>query len=55
MFDKSVYTKRRGTLLGKMREAGAQGILLFIGNAEAPAQYRDNCYKFRQDSTWLYY
>ncbi len=55
MFDKSVYTRRRGTLLGKMREAGAQGILLFIGNAEAPAQYRDNCYKFRQDSTWLYY
>ena len=39
----------------KMREAGESGIILFIGNAEAPAQYRDNCYKWRQDSTWLYY
>ena len=39
----------------KMREAGQNGIILFIGNAEAPAQYRDNCYKWRQDSTWLYY
>lgn len=38
-----------------MREKGEKGILLFIGNAEAPAQYKDNCYKFRQDSTWLYY
>ncbi len=55
MFDKNVYIERRRTLLGKMREAGAQGILLFIGNAEAPAQYKDNCYKFRQDSTWLYF
>ena len=55
MFDKNVYIERRRTLLGKMREAGAQGILLFIGNAEAPAQYKDNCYKFRQDNTWLYF
>ena len=38
-----------------MKEAGQGGIILFIGNAEAPAQYRDNCYKWRQDSTWLYY
>ena len=34
---------------------GQRGIAIFIGNAEAPAQYRDNCYKYRQDSTWLYY
>lgn len=34
---------------------GETGIAVFIGNADAPAQYRDNCYKFRQDSTWLYY
>ena len=39
----------------KMRDAGENGIILFIGNAEAPAQYKDNCYKWRQDSTWLYY
>lgn len=55
MFAKEVYVRRRETLLQKMREAGQSGLILFIGNAEAPAQYRDNCYKWRQDSTWLYY
>ena len=55
MFAKEVYVRRRATLLAKMREAGEKGLILFIGNAEAPAQYKDNCYKWRQDSTWLYY
>ena len=55
MFTKEVYVARRAALLAKMREAGEKGIILFIGNAEAPAQYKDNCYKWRQDSTWLYY
>ena len=55
MFAKEVYVRRRATLLAKMREAGQQGLILFIGNAEAPAQYKDNCYKWRQDSTWLYF
>lgn len=58
MFDKSVYIGRRRVLLEKMASAadqGKRGIALFIGNVEAPAQYRDNCYKFRQDSTWLYF
>ena len=55
MFAKEVYVNRRRTLLAKMREAGESGLILLVGNAEAPAQYRDNCYKWRQDSTWLYY
>lgn len=55
MFSKEVYVRRRQTLLDKMKEQGAEGIVLFIGNVDAPAQYRDNCYKFRQDSCWLYY
>jgi len=55
MFAKEVYVNRRATLLAKMREAGQSGLILFIGNAEAPAQYKDNCYKWRQDSSWLYY
>ena len=55
MFAKEVYVRRRKTLLEKMREAGQSGIILFVGNAEAPAQYKDNCYKWRQDSSWLYY
>ena len=55
MFAKEVYVRRRATLAQKMREAGQNGIILFIGNAEAPAQYKDNCYKWRQDSSWLYF
>jgi Xaa-Pro aminopeptidase len=55
MFAKEVYVRRRRTLLEKMRASGQNGLVLFIGNAEAPAQYKDNCYKWRQDSCWLYY
>ena len=55
MFAKEVYVSRRATLLAKMREAGQSGLILFVGNADAPAQYKDNCYKWRQDSSWLYY
>ena len=55
MFAKEVYVRRRQTLMAKMREAGQSGLILFVGNAEAPAQYKDNCYKWRQDSTWLYF
>jgi hypothetical protein len=55
MFAKEVYVRRRQTLLAKMKEAGQSGLVLFIGNAEAPAQYKDNCYKWRQDSSWLYF
>ena len=55
MFAKEVYVRRRQTLMAKMREAGEKGLILFIGNAEAPAQYKDNCYKWRQDSSWIYY
>ncbi|MBO7071367.1 MAG: aminopeptidase P N-terminal domain-containing protein [Bacteroidales bacterium] len=55
MFAKEVYARRRETLLRKMREAGQNGLVLFVGNVEAPAQYKDNCYKWRQDSSWLYF
>ena len=55
MFEKEVYVNRRRTLLAKLAACGEKGIVLFVGNAEAPAQYKDNCYKWRQDSSWLYY
>ena len=55
MFAKEVYVRRRKTLLDKLVAEGCKGIVLFIGNVEAPAQYKDNCYKWRQDSSWLYY
>ena len=52
MLSKESYIRRRKALVEKM--AGEQGVLVFIGNTDSPAQYRDNCYKWRQDSTWLY-
>ncbi len=53
MFDKEVYIARRRSLLERL--AGQKGIALFLGNVDAPAQYKDNCYKWRQDSNWLYF
>ena len=58
MFTKEVYIARRKTLVEKMGQCapeGKRGIALFVGNVEAAAQYKDNPYKFRQDSSWLYY
>ena len=54
MFPKETYIARRKTLLEKMSSCapeGKRGIVLFIGNVEAAAQYKDNAYKFRQDSS----
>ena len=51
MFPKKVYQTRR-QLLAKDVESG---VILIPGNSEAPANYKDNCYKFRQDSTFLYF
>ena len=47
------YTERRSRLRGLLK--GEKGIAIFIGNVESAAQYRDNGYKWRQDSNWLYF
>jgi Xaa-Pro aminopeptidase len=51
MFDRDVYRTRRDEL---RRQLG-QGIALFLGNDESPMNYTDNTYRFRQDSSFLYY
>ncbi len=51
MFDASVYKQRRDRLRAQFNS----GILLFLGSPEAPANYPDNAYPFRQDSSFLYY
>jgi len=38
-----------------LREAVADGLILLPGNDEAPRNYLDNPYPFRQDSHFLYY
>ena len=51
MFKSEVYIKRREELHKKVKS----GIALFIGNSEAPMNYPDNTYHFRQDSDFLYF
>lgn len=45
------YKKRRKDL----REKLGNGLIILLGNNEAPCNYPDNTYKFRQDSTFLYF
>ena len=53
MFEASVYARRRRVLLERM--TGEKGVAVFVGNADAAMNYRGNDYKFRQDSSFLYY
>jgi len=51
MFKSDAYIKRREELRKKIKS----GLALFIGNTEAPMNYPDNTYHFRQDSDFLYF
>ncbi len=51
MFDKQAYTERRLKLRKKIRS----GLILIPGNTESPMNYPGNTYRFRQDSSFLYF
>ena len=51
MFAKETYIQRRKAL----KKSVGSGILLFLGNEEVGLNYTDNTYRFRQDSTFLYF
>lgn len=51
MFPKETYIQRRAQL----KKAVGSGLLIFLGNGESPMNYTDNIYRFRQDSSFLYY
>lgn len=51
MFSKQTHINRRNQL----RSQFESGMLLFLGNEESGMNYEDNTYRFRQDSTFLYY
>ena len=48
---KDTYVRRRARLAHDM----GSGLLLFLGNDEVGMNYADNTYRFRQDSTFLYF
>jgi Xaa-Pro aminopeptidase len=52
LFDQQVYTDRRRALKQNM---SSDGIILLPGNEDSSMNYKDNCYPFRQDSSFLYY
>jgi len=51
MFDAGTYIERRK----KLTEDLSSGIVVLFGNEESPMNYEDNQYRFRQDSTFLYF
>ena len=51
MFTAEIYAQRRAELCRRVGD----GLILLPGNVEAPFNYPNNTYAFRQDSTFLYY
>ena len=51
MFQSGVYKERRK----KLKTLVGKGLLIFLGNQESSINYVDNHYRFRQDSTFLYF
>ena len=51
MFSKETYTQRRNILKEKVNT----GLILIMGNEDTPMNYKDNTFRFRQDSNFLYY
>lgn len=51
LFNQNTYTERRDKLITHVED----GLILFLGNNDAPMNFRDNIYPYRQDSTFLYF
>ncbi len=51
MFKKETYIKRREQLSSSIQE----GLILLLGNVDVPLNYPHNTYRWRQDSSFLYY
>ena len=51
LFDAKTYSSRRAEL----REKVGRGLIILLGNNNAPCNYPANGYTFRQDSSFLYF
>lgn len=51
MFSKDIYVSRRNEL----KQRVGSGLIILFGNNDAPTNYPANGYRFRQDSSFIYY
>ena len=51
LFPRQTYIERRNVL----RQHVGSGLIVLFGNNDSPVNYPNNGYKFRQDSSFLYY
>ncbi len=51
MFTTEIYQQRRQKLVQQFEA----GVILLLGNIDSPFNASDNCYRFRQDSSFLYF
>ena len=51
MFTTEIYQLRRQKLVQQVKN----GLILLLGNIDSPFNSADNCYRFRQDSSFLYF
>ncbi len=51
LFSSNTYQARRN----KLKSLVGNGQILLFGNIESPMNYKDNTYRFRQDSSFLYF
>ena len=51
LFSKNTYVERRA----RLRQLVGHGLIILMGNNESPMNYPSNTYKFRQDSSFLYF
>ncbi len=51
LFSKNTYATRQNQLKEKLND----GLIWIPGNTESPLNYKDNIYRFRQDSTFRYF
>jgi len=50
-FNTEIYQLRRQRLVQQVNN----GLILLLGNVDSPMNATDNCYRFRQDSSFLYF
>jgi Xaa-Pro aminopeptidase len=56
MVEPTIYARRRKALAASLAKLGVRdGLVTFPGNRESPINYTDNTYRFRQDSSFLYF